>query len=80
MSKILAETSEAIFQTLKDRFLRTPNCQKEWLNISKGLEDKWIFPNCLGFFDDPHRVSKIVRNILLQLQGFLQHLSSSYLR
>ena len=29
MSKTLAETSEAIFQTLKDQFLKTPNCQKE---------------------------------------------------
>ena len=40
MSKILAETSEAIFQILKDQFLKTPDCQREWLNISKGFEDK----------------------------------------
>ena len=26
MSKILAEMSEAILQTLKDQFLKTPNC------------------------------------------------------
>ena len=51
MSKILAETSEAIFQTLKDQFLKTPNCQKEWLSISKGFEDKWNFPHCLGSLD-----------------------------
>ena len=29
MSKIFAETSETIFETLKDQFLKAPNCQKE---------------------------------------------------
>ena len=51
MSKILAETSEAILQTLKDQFLKTPNCQKEWLGISKDFEGKWNFPHCLGSLD-----------------------------
>ena len=45
------ETSEAIFQTLKDQFLKTPNCQKEWLSTSEGFEDKWNFPHCLSFLD-----------------------------
>ena len=40
MSKILAETSQAIFQTLKDQFLKTPNCQNECLSISKGFKEK----------------------------------------
>ena len=54
MSKILKETSEAIFQTLKDQFLKRPNYQKEWLNISKGFEDKWNFPHCLASLDGKH--------------------------
>ena len=48
------ELAEAIFQTLKDQFLKAPNCQKEWLSISKGFEDKWNFPNCLGSLDGKH--------------------------
>ena len=54
MSKILAKTSETIFQTVKDHFLKIPNCQKEWLSISKGFEDKWNFPHCLGSLDGKH--------------------------
>ena len=51
MSKILAETSETIFKTLKDQFSKTPNCQKEWLSISKGFKDQPNFPHCLGSLD-----------------------------
>ena len=54
ISKILARASEAIFQTLKDPFLKTPNCQKEWLSISKGFEDKWNFPHCLVSLGGKH--------------------------
>ena len=54
ISKILARASEAIFQTLKDQFLKTQNCQKEWLSISKGFEDKWNFPHCLVSLDGKH--------------------------
>ena len=54
MSKILAETSQAIFQTLKDQFLKTPNCQNECLSISKGFKEKWVFPHCLGSLDGKH--------------------------
>ena len=38
-------------QTLKDQFLKTPNCQKEWLSISKSFENKRDFPHCLGSLD-----------------------------
>ena len=51
MSKILAEASEAILQILKYQFLKTPNCRKKWLSISKGFEDKWNFLHCLGSLD-----------------------------
>ena len=54
MSKILAETSQAILQTLKDQFLKTPNCQNECLSISEGFEEKWVFPHCLGSLDGKH--------------------------
>ena len=54
MSKVLAETSEAIFQTLEDQFLKTASCQKEWLSISKGFEDKWSFPHYLRSLDAKH--------------------------
>ena len=60
MRKILAGTSEAIFQTLKDQFLKTPNCQKKWLSIPKGFENKWNFPRCLGSLD----VFKITTTVL----------------
>ena len=68
MSKILAETSEAILQTLKDQFLKTPNCQKEWLSISKGFEDKWNFPHCLGSLDG--------KDIRIDVQKCQEHIST----
>ena len=65
-SKIFAETSEAIFQTLKDPFLKTPNCQKDWLSTSKGFEDKWDFPHFLGSLD-----WKQLRSISHKIKNFL---------
>ena len=54
INRILSETSEAIFQTLKYQIFKTSNYQKEWLSVSKDFEDKWNFPHCLDSLDGKH--------------------------
>ena len=54
MSKILAETSDAIFTVLKDPFLKTPNSKEKWLTIAKCFEETWNFPHCIGAIDGKH--------------------------
>ena len=61
--------SEAIFQTLKEQFLKTPNCQKEWRSISNIFEDKCNFLHCVGSLDgkvstSPSSVQKCQEHII----------------
>lgn len=48
LSAIIPETCEAIYQTLKDEFLRTPATEEEWTRIADQMHDSWNFPNAIG--------------------------------
>lgn len=37
--------------TINIHFLQVPCTTQSWLNIAKGYEDKWNFPNCIGALD-----------------------------
>ncbi|XP_067928271.1 uncharacterized protein [Watersipora subatra] len=54
LSQIISETSRAIYNCLKDDFIKTPSSVQEWLNISTDLEEKWNFPNAIGALDGKH--------------------------
>ena len=54
ISKILAETSEAIYEVLKEEFLKVPRSQNQWLEIAKGFLETWNFPHCIGAIDGKH--------------------------
>lgn len=53
ISKILRETCHAIWTVLQD-YIKAPNCEAEWLNIAKGFNEKWNFPNAVGALDGKH--------------------------
>ena len=52
--KIVSETSRAIYNALKQPYLKHPSSKEEWLGISSGFEDSWNFPHCLGVIDGKH--------------------------
>lgn len=54
ISKIVIETCEALYQTLAEDYLKTPNSEKEWLEIAQDFYRKWQFPHCLGALDGKH--------------------------
>ena len=54
ISKIVKETSEAIYTVLKDDYMKPPQNEAEWQQISSEFEEKWNMPNVLGCIDGKH--------------------------
>ena len=38
----------------REGFLRIPQTCDEWIELSKGSENRWNFPNCVGAIDGKH--------------------------
>ena len=53
-SHIIHETLTAIWSVLKDRYLRPPEKQADWLRISNEFETVWNLPHCVGAIDGKH--------------------------
>lgn len=47
LSHIIPEVCDAIIDSLKDIWLRTPQSSQEWREVAKTLEP-WNYPNCIG--------------------------------
>ena len=54
VSKIVAETSEAIYEVLKNDFLATPKTQEDWLKIAEEFQKTWNMPHVIGCIDGKH--------------------------
>lgn len=59
--KIIAETTEAIWQALQPQVLPPPNVQT-WAKIAEDFENKWNFPNCVGAIDGKHVTAQCFKN------------------
>ena len=57
IGRIIKETTGAIWDVLLEkRFLQPPQSSKDWENISRGFENRWNFPHCVGALDGKHVV------------------------
>ncbi|XP_063221343.1 uncharacterized protein LOC134530450 [Bacillus rossius redtenbacheri] len=54
LSGIIPSTCRAIYDALKDDYLKVPNTTEEWSKVSRDFYDQWNFPNCLGAMDGKH--------------------------
>ncbi|KAJ1524651.1 hypothetical protein ONE63_011134 [Megalurothrips usitatus] len=54
ISGIIRETSVAIYEVLKDEYLRFPASTEEWKNIAYDFGERWNFSNCIGAMDGKH--------------------------
>ena len=48
VSKILKETCEVLWDTLQQKYVSAPSCENDWIAISRGFEQIWNFPHCIG--------------------------------
>jgi hypothetical protein len=53
VSKIVKETSEAIWKALVDEVLKPPSTE-QWKSIAEEFYSSWNFPNCIGAIDGKH--------------------------
>lgn len=58
LSKIVRETTLAIWKALKDEFLRPPT-RDEWKEIAANFWNQWNFALCLGAIDGKHIPIKV---------------------
>ena len=54
ISNIVNETCSAIWECLKDGYLRPPKTTDDWKNISKDFDEIWNLPHCVGAIDGKH--------------------------
>ena len=52
--RIVKEMTDALWDVLKENFLKVPQTEEEWLNIANQFEAKWSFGNCIGAIDGKH--------------------------
>ena len=49
--QIVSDTCDAIYESLKDPYLKTPASPQDWTEISNNFEEKWNFPYVIGALD-----------------------------
>ncbi|CAM4725404.1 unnamed protein product [Leuciscus chuanchicus] len=54
ISQIVVETCAALYQVMKEDFLKTPSTEAEWRSIAQDFARKRQFPHCLGALDGKH--------------------------
>ena len=54
VTKIVSETALAIYNSLRDSFVKVPSLKEGWLNISVGFEKSLNFLHCIGSIDCKH--------------------------
>ncbi|CAN7974782.1 unnamed protein product [Ixodes persulcatus] len=54
VSEMIAETSQAIWDNLKDDYVGCPRTPEEWMNIARGFLQHRNVPNCIGNIDGKH--------------------------
>ncbi|XP_031327719.1 protein ANTAGONIST OF LIKE HETEROCHROMATIN PROTEIN 1-like isoform X2 [Photinus pyralis] len=59
---IIPEVCIAIYNNLKNQYLKMPTTTQEWLKIANEFEERWNLPHVLGALDGKHVVIKAPAN------------------
>ena len=62
VNHILWKTCSAIWKALRDIYVRPPSSPDDWREISRGFEDLWNLPHCVGAIDEKHVNMKCPNN------------------
>ena len=56
---IIKETTCEIWDVLLEKgYLQPPQSSKDWVNISRGFENRWNYPHCVGALDGKHAATQ----------------------
>uniref|UniRef100_A0A8C4WX70 DDE Tnp4 domain-containing protein n=1 Tax=Eptatretus burgeri TaxID=7764 RepID=A0A8C4WX70_EPTBU len=58
IGKIVPETCQAIYDLLRDEYMKCPTTSEQWKAVADGFQKQWNFPNCLGALDGKHILIK----------------------
>ncbi|XP_018378047.1 PREDICTED: uncharacterized protein LOC108770818 [Trachymyrmex cornetzi] len=64
ISKIIAETCEVIWTTLKEEVFLQPN-ETNWQTINEDFDKHWNFPHCIGAINGKHIVGGTQRQLIV---------------
>ncbi|XP_034542105.1 uncharacterized protein LOC117814732 [Notolabrus celidotus] len=54
VSQIILSTCEALYEVMKEDYLKTPTSEAAWRAIAADFFEKWQYPICLGALDGKH--------------------------
>lgn len=54
VSRIISETTKALYQVLSKVYLNVPNNQSQWKKIAEEFQELWQFPHVIGAIDGKH--------------------------
>ncbi|XP_011883714.1 PREDICTED: uncharacterized protein LOC105570872, partial [Vollenhovia emeryi] len=54
ISRIVKEVCSAIYQVLKDQYVRMPQSEEEWKVVAYDYGTRWNYYNCIGAMDGKH--------------------------
>ena len=54
ISNVIDETCLALWNCLKEKYLRPPKTSEDWKRIAKDFFDIWNLPHCIGAIDGKH--------------------------
>ena len=54
VTKIISNTCDAVYDSLKQIYLSLTQPQDDWMNISSQFEEKWNFPHVIGSINVKH--------------------------
>nr|CAI5857662.1 unnamed protein product [Callosobruchus analis] len=55
---LATECCDAIYDCLQAKYLKIPDSQEQWEQVSNEYEKKWQYPHCLGALDGKHIIVK----------------------
>ena len=58
VSKLVPEVCDAMWETMRETFLKVPKTAEEWKVVASHFNEKWNFPHCVGAVDGKHIVIK----------------------
>ena len=64
LCKIIPEVCDAIYSCFKGEYLKTPTSEVEWLEVARGFQERWNFPN-----SSRDRSISCMQEVLLMAKG-----------
>lgn len=54
IAEFVPKVCEALYEVLKDEYMRVPSTRSQWLQLASDFETKWQFPHAVGAIDGKH--------------------------